>query len=131
VIVICAMQSKNQSADFYSLCRNPFAFHKLELPLSHREDIGLPSEPRELDPKPTFHSRQRVRFKNKRHPVTARIPGRFKGAIRIPLHSLSLFFSNLVLPRIPRKSLKSLALLFSISTPLALAGPLPTQSTYG
>jgi hypothetical protein len=42
--------------------------------------------------------------------------GRFKGAIRVPLRSLSVFFNNLVLRRIPRKSLKSLPLLFSIPT---------------
>jgi hypothetical protein len=48
--------------------------------------------------------------------MTVRNRGRFKGAIRIPLRSLSLFFDNLALPRVPRTSLKSLPLLFSIAT---------------
>jgi hypothetical protein len=47
---------------------------------------------------------------------TVKNRGRFKGAIRIPLRSLSLFFNNLALRRIPCKPLKSLPLLFSIPT---------------
>ena len=53
---------------------------------------------------------------DERGSVTVKNRGRFKGAIRIPLRSLLLFFNNLALPRIPRKSLKFLVLLFSIPT---------------
>jgi hypothetical protein len=42
--------------------------------------------------------------------------GRFEGAIRIPLHSLMLFFNDLALLRLPLKSLKFLMSLFSIPT---------------
>src|ERR1700726_2311702 len=45
-----------------------------------------------------------------------KIRGSFKGAISIPLHSLGLFVNDLDLRRIPRKSLKSLPLFFSIPT---------------
>jgi hypothetical protein len=42
--------------------------------------------------------------------------GSFKGAIRIPLRSPSFLFNDLVFLRIPRKSLRSLPLLFSSPT---------------
>jgi hypothetical protein len=83
---------------------------------SHVGEIGLPSGPRDLGRKPTFRSRQRVKVKDERDSVTVKNRGRFKGAIRIPLRSLGLFFNNLVLPRVPRKSLKFPSLLFSIPT---------------
>jgi hypothetical protein len=78
--------------------------------------FGLPSVPRDLGRKPTFRLRQRAKIQVERESVSVKNGGRFKGAIRIPLHSLSLFFSHLALPRVPRKSLKSLALLLSIPT---------------
>jgi hypothetical protein len=84
--------------------------------VNHRGDIGLPSAPRDLGRKPTFRSRQRVKVQDERDSVTVKNRGRFKGAIRIPLRSLSLFFNNLPFPRISRKSLKLLPLLFSIPT---------------
>jgi hypothetical protein len=42
--------------------------------------------------------------------------GSFKGAIRIPLRALMFLFNDLAYLCIPRKSLKFLALLFSIPT---------------
>jgi hypothetical protein len=51
--------------------------------------------------------------------------GSFKGAIRIPLRALMLFFNGLALLRIPRKSLKFHSSLFSIPT-----APTPTTAAY-
>ena len=44
--------------------------------------------------------------------------GSIKGAIRVPSLSLSSLFNDLVFHRIPRKTLKSQSLLFSILTAL-------------
>ena len=57
-----------------------------------------------------------MKVQDERDSVTVKNGGRFKGAIRIPLRSLSLSWNNLALPRISRKSLKFLALLLSIPT---------------
>lgn len=46
--------------------------------------------------------------------------GSSEGATRMPLRSLMLFFNDLALLRIPRKSLKFLASLFSIPTALPI-----------
>ena len=56
---------------------------------------------------------EEVESKNLKHKKKR---GSFEGAIRIPVHSSSFLFNDLVFLRIPRKSLKFLTLLFSIRT---------------
>ena len=76
-------------------------------------NVGLPSVPRVLGPKPTFvanHMDEDVEGE--------RISSRRKseGAIRIPLHALTFLFNDLAFPGIPCRSLKFHSSLFSIPT---------------
>jgi hypothetical protein len=81
------------------------------------EPVGLPSAPRNLGRKADvasggsgWNTHER---KNQNDP---KIRGSFKGAVTVPLHSLTLFFSDLASHSISRKSLRFHPLLFSIPT---------------
>jgi hypothetical protein len=90
--------------------------------------------PQKFCPKPTFPFEAAMKTRNEGNAVDEKNEGSIKGAIGIPLRSLPFRFNDVALRRVPRKSIESLPLLFSIPTALPtifLAGRHSTKTRAG
>ena len=72
--------------------------------------------PQKFCPKLTFPFEAAIKTHNEGNAVDDKNEGSVKGAIGFPLRSLPFLFNDVALPRVPRKSMESLALVFSIPT---------------